>query len=96
MVLERSLVVPILLYPLEVRKAKHTEIARSLQATQKAKHEARAARKKKEPMSAVDKAGSVIPTKRMRSEMEAEADDTEMATQARGTFLGSDMLSVVL
>jgi hypothetical protein len=82
MVLERSLVVPILLYPLEIRKAKHTEIARSLQATQKAKHEARAARKKKEPMSAVDNAGSVIPTKRMRSEMEAEADDTEMATQA--------------
>ena len=80
--LERSLVVPILLYPLEVRKAKHTEIAHGLQATQKAKHEARAARKKKEPMSAVDKAGSVIPAKRMRSEMEVEADDTEMATQA--------------
>ena len=47
-------------------------------------------------MSAVDKAGSVILMKWMRSEMEAEADDTEMATQARGTFLGSDMLSVVL
>lgn len=93
-VLKRSLVVPILLYPLEIRKAKHTEIAHSLRATQKAKHEARGARKKKEPMSAVDKASSVIPTKRMRSEMEAE--DTEMATQARGTFLGSDILSVVL
>jgi len=96
MVLECSLVVPILLYPLEVQKAKHTEIAHSLQATQKAKHEAHAARKKKEPMSTVDKAGLVIPTKRMRSEMEVEVDDTEMATQTQGTFLGSDMLLVVL
>ena len=76
--LERSLVVPILLYPLEVRKAKHSEIAHNLRATQKAKLEAR--KKKKEIMPA-DKTGSVIPKKRTRSEME-EADDTEMATQA--------------
>ncbi|KAF8959102.1 hypothetical protein BDZ97DRAFT_2045777 [Flammula alnicola] len=77
--LERSLVVPILLYPLEVRKAKHTEIAHSLRATQKAKLEARAAQKKKEATTPADKTGSVIPKKRTRSEMEAEADDTEMA-----------------
>jgi len=79
--LERSLVAPILLYPLEVRKAKHIEIAHSLRATQKAKLEARAAQKKKGVMPA-DKTGSVIPKKRTRSEMEAETDVTEMATQA--------------
>jgi hypothetical protein len=77
--LERSLVAPILLYPLEVRKAKHAEIAHSLRATQKAKLEARAAKKKKEAITPADKTGSVIPKKRTRSEMEAEA---EMATQA--------------
>ena len=75
--LERSLVVPIPLYPLEVRKAKHTEIAHSLRATQKAKLEARAhtAQKKKEAITS--KTGSVIPKKRTRSEIEAE-DDTEI------------------
>ena len=82
--LERSLVVPILLYPLEVRKAKHTEIAHSLRATQKAKLEACAhtAQKKKEAITSADKTGSVIPKKRTRSEMETETNDTEMATQA--------------
>ena len=80
--LERSLVVPIPLYPLEVRKAKHTEIARSLRATQKAKLEARIAQKKKKAITPEDKTGSLIPQKRTRSEMEAEADDTEMAIQA--------------
>jgi hypothetical protein len=77
--LERSLVVPIPLYPLEVRKAKHTEIAHSLRATQKAKLEARAhtAQKKKEAITSADKTGSLIPKKRMRSEIEAE-DDTEI------------------
>jgi len=80
--LERSLVAPILLYPLEVRKAKHAEIAHSLRATQKAKLEARAAKKKKEAITPADKTGSVIPKKRTRSEMGAEADDAEMATQA--------------
>ena len=80
--LQRSLVVPILLYPLEVRQAKHTEIARILRATQKAKLEARIAQKKKKAMTPADKTGSVIPHKRTRSEMEAEADDAEMAIQA--------------
>ncbi len=80
--LERSLVVPILLYPLEVRKAKHTEIAHRLRATQKAKLEARAAQKKKGAITPADKTGSVIPKKRTRSEMETETNDTEMATQA--------------
>jgi len=79
--LERSLVVPILLYPLEVRKAKHTEIAHGLRATQKAKLEARAAQKKKEPAIApAVGTSSVIPKKRTRLEVEA-ADETEMATQ---------------
>ena len=80
--LERSLVVPILLYPLEVRKAKHTEIAHRLRATQKSKLEARAAQKKKGAITPADKTGSVIPKKRTRSEMETEMNDTEMATQA--------------
>ena len=80
--LQRSLVVPFLLYPLEVRQAKHTEIARILRATQKAKLEARIAQKKKKAMTPADKTGSVIPQKRRRSEMEAEADVTEMAIQA--------------
>jgi len=80
--LERSLVVPILLYPLEVRKAKHTEIAHRLRATQKSKLEARAAQKKKGAITPADKTGSVIPKKRTRSEMETETNDTEMATQA--------------
>jgi len=79
--LERSLVVPILLYPLEVRKAKHTEIAHGLRATQKAKLEARAAQKKKEAIAPAVGTSSVIPRKRTRSEIEA-ADDTEMATQS--------------
>jgi hypothetical protein len=77
--LERSLVVPIPLYPLAVRKVKHIEIAHSLR---KAKGEARAAQKKKEAITPAEKTGSVIPKKRMRSEMETEADDIEMATQA--------------
>ena len=80
--LECSLVVPILLYPLEVRKAKHTEIAHRLRATQKAKLEACAAQKKKGAITPADKTGSVIPKKRTRPEMEAETNDTEMATQA--------------
>jgi len=80
--LERSLVVPIPLFPLEVRKAKHTEIAHSLRATIKAKGEARTAQKKKEAITLAEKTGSVIPKKRMRSEIEPEADDIEMATQA--------------
>ena len=81
-VLERSLVVPIPLYPLEVRKVKHIEIAHSLRATQKAKLEARAAQKRKEAITPADRTGSVIPKKRTRSEVEAEGDDTEMATQS--------------
>ena len=48
----------------------------------KAKGEARTAQKKKEAMPVAEKTGSVMPKKRMRSEMEAEADDIEMATQA--------------
>jgi hypothetical protein len=76
--LECSLVVPILLYPLEVRKAKHTEIAHGLQATQKAKLEAWAAQKKKEVIMPADETGSVILKKRTRSEVE----DTEVATQS--------------
>ena len=80
--LQRSLVVPILLYPLEIRQAKHAEIARILRAAQKAKLEARIlAQKNKNAMTPGDKTGSVIPQKRKRSEIEAEADDTEMATQ---------------
>jgi len=80
--LERSLIVPIPFYPPEVRKAKHTEIAHRLRATVKAKGEARTAQKKKEAILPAEKTGSVIPKKRMRSEMEGEADDIEMATQA--------------
>jgi len=82
--LERSLVVPIPLFPLEVRKAKHIEIAHSLRAMLKAKGEARTAQKKKEAIALAEKTGLVIPKKRMRSEMEAEADDIEMATQLEG------------
>ena len=83
-VLERSLVVPIPLYPLEVRKAKHIEIAHSLRAAVKAKGEAQAAQKNKEAIMPAEKTGSVIPKKRLRSEMEAEAeaDVVEMVTQA--------------
>ena len=83
-VLERSLVVPIPLYPLEVRKTKHIEIAHSLRAAVKAKGEARAAQKNKEAIMPAEKTGSVIPKKRIRSEMEAEAeaDVVEMVTQA--------------
>jgi len=76
------LIVPIPFYPPEVRKAKHTEIAHRLRATVKAKGEACTAQKKKEAILPVEKTGSVIPKKRMRSEMEGEADDIEMATQA--------------
>jgi hypothetical protein len=75
---ECSLVVPILLYPLEVRKAKHTEISHGLRATQKAKLEAWAAQKKKEAITPADGTGSVIPKKQTRSEV----DDTEVATQS--------------
>jgi len=79
--LGHSLVAPIPFYPPEVRKAKHTEIACSLRATQKAKGEARAAQKEKE---SAEKIGLVKLKKRTRSDMEVEAgaDDVEMATQA--------------
>lgn len=77
--MERSLVVPLPLYPSEVRKTKHAEFAYSLRATQKAKLQARAAQRKKEAITTVDKAGTaVIPKKRTRLEMEVE-DDTPMA-----------------
>ena len=91
--LECSLVAPILLYPLEVQKAKHAKIAHSLRATQKAKLEACAAKKKKEAIMPADKTGSVIPKKQMRTEMGVEA---EKATQAWGAFQCSDMLLAVL
>ena len=60
-------------------RAKNTEIAHSLRATQKAKLDACAhtAQKKKEAITSADKTASVILKKRTRSEIEAE-DDTEI------------------
>lgn len=80
--LERSLIVPIPLYPQKDRIAKHVEIAHSLRVTQKTKLEAQAEkkRKKKEVVMPTDKTGSVISKKRTRSEMEAEADEREVIT----------------
>ena len=94
--LECSLVVPIPLYPLEVRKAKHTEIAHSLRVTQKAKLEVRAhtAQKKKEAITSADKTSSVIPKKRTRSEIEAE-DDTEIQGGSLSSLVHFDVQEVL-
>jgi len=70
--LPRSLVAPIPLH--QDRQAKHIEIAGSLRATQEAKRtatKARAAQKKNEVISPVDKSGPG-PAKRMRLEMEVD------------------------
>ena len=66
--LDRSLIAPIPLYPAEMRKAKHIEMAQSLRATQKAKVQARGGQKNQDTHTMA----SVIPAKRMRSNPEAE------------------------
>ncbi len=68
--LDRSLTVPIPLYPPETRKAKHYEMAKNLRAVQKARVEARAVQKNRETY-----ASGSIPTKRVRLNTETEAND---------------------
>lgn len=85
--LGRSLVAPVPLFPPNVREQKHAEFALSLRLTQKAKVEARAARKKKDKNSATDKTETVIPKKRARSDIEATeagtAEEVENSTTLR-------------
>lgn len=72
--LKRSLVEPIPLYPPEVRKAKHIELAHILQAAHKTKTEARAAQKQREAM--IPTGGGDSTASRKRTRMEAD-DDTQ-------------------
>ncbi|KAF8951656.1 hypothetical protein BDZ97DRAFT_1683873 [Flammula alnicola] len=77
--LDHSLVVPVLLYPPEERRAKHTEFAQTLRRKQ-AEIKARAEQKKqlKKHESSTPAGTSSLSRKRARLELEAEAraDDT--------------------
>lgn len=69
--LKRPLFEPLPLYPPEMRKEKHIELARNLQAAQKAKLEARtAAQKQREATMPADNRDSLAPRKRARMEVE--------------------------
>ena len=68
--LDRTLIAPIPLYPAEMRKAKHIEMAQSLRVAQKARVQARAGQKDQDTHATA----SVIPTKRLRLNSEAEAN----------------------
>ncbi len=83
--LDRSLVAPIPLYSPELRKAKHIEMAQSLRAAQKLKADARAVRKNKQAEIA-DSTASVLPKKRMRLNVEHEADDEEQFATGPSTI----------
>ncbi len=72
--LDRSLTVPIPLYPSETRMAKHFEMAKNLRAVHKARVEARAVQKNRETHAS----GSVIPTKRVRLTTGKEANDDHL------------------
>lgn len=79
--LDRSLVVPVLLYPSEERRAKHADLAQTLRRKQ-AENKARAEQTKqlKERESSTLAGTSLLSRKRARLELEAEARGDDIMT----------------